>query len=203
MNLSERVKNILLSPSAEWQKISQESTSVTSLYKGYVLPLAAIGPVATFIGMAMIGVTLPFTAATFRVPVGQALAQGIVSYALALISVFVLALIINALAPTFGGQKSNEQALKVAVYSSTAAWVAAIFTLIPALSVLSLLGLYSLYLLYLGLPLLMQSPKEKALGYTAVVVVCAIVLSVVVGTIAAAFVSYPTAGMRFGAPTVQ
>ena len=41
---------------------------------------------------------------------------------------------------------------------------------------LGILGVYSLYLLYLGLPVLMKSPKEKALGYTLVVVLAAIVL---------------------------
>ncbi len=63
----------------------------------------------------------------------------------------------------------------------TAAWVVGIFSLIPMLGILGLLGgLYSLYLLYLGLPVLMKAPPEKALAYTAVVILCGIVLSVIV-----------------------
>src|SRR6185436_9361167 len=104
---------------------------------------------------------------------------------------FLLSLIINMLAPNFGGQKDSTLALKVAVYSFTPAWVAAVLNILPLLGVLAILGgLYGIYLLYLGLPRLMKCPEDKAVGYTAVSVVCAIVLSIVFtaigGTIAGA-----------------
>ena len=108
---------------------------------------------------------------------------------------YILGLIIDTLAPTFDGKRSLIQGLKVAAYSSTAAWVAAIFALIPALSILSIAGLYSLYLLYLGLPVLMKAPKEKAVGYTVVVILAAIVIFVVIGTISRRFMMMPTVGM--------
>jgi hypothetical protein len=115
----------------------------------------------------------------------------VISYILSLVGVYVLSLIIDALAPTFGGTKNPISALKVAAYSSTASWVVGIFTLIPALSVLGILGLYSLYLLYLGLPALMKAPQDKAIGYTLVVIVSAIVLFVVAGVITSRFVAFP------------
>jgi hypothetical protein len=99
--------------------------------------------------------------------------------------------VIDKLAPTFNGVSNQIQAFKVAAYSLTAAWIAGIFSLIPALSILSILGVYSLYLLYLGLPVLMKSPPEKALGYTVVVILCAIVLSILIGVVAGAFVRVP------------
>jgi hypothetical protein len=102
----------------------------------------------------------------------------------AVIAVFVLSFIIDALAPTFGAQKNRAQALKVAVYSYTAAWVAGIFMIIPALGILALLGsLYGIYLLYLGLPRLMKNPEEKSAGYTAVTVIAAIVLGFIISVI--------------------
>jgi hypothetical protein len=103
--------------------------------------------------------------------------------------VYVLALIIDALAPNFGGVSNQVQALKVAAYSSTASWVAGIFGLIPPLSWLGVLGLYSLYLLYLGLPILMKSPPDKAAGYTGVVIIAAIVLFLVIGLVAGTFMA--------------
>jgi hypothetical protein len=118
----------------------------------------------------------------------------VVQYVLTLVVVYVVALIIDNLAPTFGGTKNQVQALKVAAYSYTPAWVAGIFSLIPGLRFLGILGLYSLYLLYLGLPVLMKSPKEKALGYTVVVIIVAVILSVVVGVVAARFISGPAMG---------
>jgi hypothetical protein len=190
MNLVERVKRILLTPRTEWEVIDGEPTTPAELYKGYIIPLAAIGPIAQVIGFSVFGV--PFGATVYRTPIGTAITGAIVSYVLALIGVYVLALIIDALAPTFGGTKSQIQALKVAAYSSTATWVAGIFVLIPGLRVLTILGLYSLYLLYLGLPALMKAPQEKAGGYTAVVVVAAIVLFFVIGMLGARFAGMPT-----------
>ena len=188
MSLITRAKAILLSPKTEWGVIDAEQATIGSLYTGYVMPLAAIPAVAGFIGWGFIGVS------GYRWGMGFAITMSVVQYAVALVSTFVLALIIDALAPTFGGQKSQIQALKVAAYSSTASWVVGIFMILPALGWLAILGLYSLYLLFLGLPRLMKAPQEKAMGYTAVVIVCAIVLYVVVGGITATFLPRPGLG---------
>jgi hypothetical protein len=100
------------------------------------------------------------------------------------VGVFLVALIIDALAPSFGAQKNQLQALKVAAYSFTPAWLAGIFHLVPLLGILGLLAFaYTVYLMYLGLPVLMKTTKEKAVGYTAVVFVCAFVIFAVFGAI--------------------
>jgi hypothetical protein len=174
MALMDRVKNILFQPKQEWSVIDAEPASVGGLYTGYIIPLAAIGPLASIIGWSVFGLRVPFVG-SMRIPIGFAVRNAVIVYVLGLVGVFVLSLIIDALAPTFGGQKNQTQALKVAAYSYTAAWVAGIFNLIPALALLGLLaGLYSLYLLYLGLPVLMKAPQEKAVGYTVVVIIVAI-----------------------------
>jgi len=186
----DRVKNILLNPRQEWAVVDTEAATPVDIYKGYIIPLAAIGPVASFIGSTVFGYHLPLVG-TFRTPVGSALSAMIVTYLLTLAGVYVLALIIDALAPTFGGSKSQIQSLKVAAYSSTASWVAGIFSLVPGLRWLGVLGLYSLYLLYLGLPVLMKTPAEKALAYTILVILAALVLFLVIGLVAGSFISAP------------
>lgn len=179
MALMDRVKKILLQPKQEWPVIEAEQATVGGLYAGYIIPLAAIGPLAMVIGWSVFGF-----GGLFRFAFAATLKYAIIIYVAGLIGVFVLALIIDALAPTFGGQKNQVQALKVAAYSYTAAWVAGIFNLIPALAILVLLiSLYSLYLLFLGLPVLMKAPQDKAVAYTVVVVVAAIVLWVIIGVI--------------------
>jgi len=181
--LLERAKNILLKPNAEWPVIAAETTSTAKLYTGYVVPLAAIGPIASIIGMSLVGISVPFLG-TVRTPILSSVAYAAVAFVLALIGVFVLAFIIDALAPTFSGEKNQAQALKVAAYSYTPAWLAGALSVIPMLSLLGVIAaLYGLYLLYLGLPVLMKAPKEKAIAYTAVIVLCAIVLGVVFGAI--------------------
>ena len=191
MDLVSRVKGILLTPKTEWATIDGEAASVGSLYTSYIIPLAAIPAVAWFIGFSLIGGSV--LGISFRWPVSIGLESAVARYVLTLVGVYVLALIIDALAPSFGGQKNPIQALKVATYSSTASWVAGIFYVLPALSILGLLGLYSLYLLFLGLPALMKAPEDKSIGYTVVVVIGAIVLFVVIGQITGRMFSYTAA----------
>jgi hypothetical protein len=192
MNLVERAKRILMHPRAEWQVIDAEPTRPAPLYTGYVMPLAAIGPIAQIIGYAGFGVPVPFMG-TYRVPLGSAVLSALVFYVLALAATYALALIIDALAPTFNAQRSQIQALKLAGYSGTASWLAGIFLLVPGLRVLTILGVYSLYLLYLGLPILMKCPRDKSPAYTGVVVVAAIVLFVLTNLAAGRFLDLPTA----------
>jgi len=188
MDLVSRVKGILLSPKNEWAAIDTEPATVGSLYSGYIIPLSAIPAICGFIGMSIIGYN--FMGVSSKSPMGSGLTRGVFSFAVGLAVVYVMALIIDALAPNFGGQKSQLQALKVAAYSSTAIWVAGIAAILPALgSLIGLIGLvYSLYLLYVGLPILMKVPVEKAMGYTVVVVIAWIVLTVVVAAVVVAVV---------------
>jgi hypothetical protein len=184
MNIVERAKKLLLSPSAEWQVIKGETHSVAGLYTQYVMILAAIPAVAAFIGWSVVGYSGMGT--TYRIPMAAGVANMVLSYILSLGSVYVMALVIDALAPNFGGEKNFMQALKVAAFFPTAAWIGGVFYILPVLAIIALLGaLYSLWLLYTGLAPLMSVPESKSMGYTAVVVVVAIVLMVVISTVAA------------------
>lgn len=183
-SLIARVKGILFQPKAEWEKIDGEYATVKSVFVPYALILAAIAPIANFIGLGFIGTTVLGT--TVKYPLIAAAVSSGISYVLGLVGVYLVALIINALAPSFGGEKNPVKAAQVAVYSWTAAWVVGIFGVVPMLGILGILGLYSLYLLYLGLPKLMKAPQDKAVVYTIVSVICGIGVFFVVGIIAAA-----------------
>lgn len=185
MDLVQRAKNISLTPATEWPVIAEEPATTGGLITGYALPLAAIGAVAGFIGGAIVGTSMPFVG-YYRIPMATALIGAIYGLGMAIVSCFLLMLIIDVLAPTFGGQKSQIQALKLAVYSFTPAWIAGVLRIVPLLGILAIFAaFYSIYVLYLGVPRLMKSPQEKALPYTAVIVVCAVVLSLVLGAIGA------------------
>ena len=101
MNLVERAKRLLLTPGPEWQVIDTEPTTTGDLYRQYIIPLAAIGPIARFIGFGLIGIHIPFSGVTYRTPIGRALVGALVSYVLALVGVFVLAMIIDMLLAVF------------------------------------------------------------------------------------------------------
>ncbi|RIA37678.1 Yip1-like protein [Hephaestia caeni] len=205
--MADRIKRILLQPKAEWPIIDTEATTTGALLKGWVAPLAAIGPVAGLIGALTFGYGgLGFH---YRPSIGGAITTAIIAYIMAFVGVWVLAWIINALAPTFEATKNPIQAMKVAAYSATAAWVAGVFQIVPNLGWIgAILGLYSLYLLYLGLPILMKAPAAKAMAYTLATIVAAIVLFVVIGAITAALTTriippaVPTLGSTGGTVTV-
>lgn len=183
MNLVARCTSLLKSPKTEWPIIAAEPTTVSELYKSYIMLLAAIPALGMFVKFSLIG-TGAF-GLSYRMGVGPGLSMAIASYLLSLVSIYVLALIIDVLAPTFNGEKNRIQALKAAAYSYTAAWVAGVGYLIPGLFALILLvgAIYSIYLLYVGLPFTMKSPPDKSAGYVALIVVVAIVLSVVMGLV--------------------
>ena len=195
MNLVDRVKNILLQPKAEWAAIEPEPTDPKTLYTGYICILALIPAVAGFIGTAFI---VSFFAGS--IGLGLALGAAIAQYVLGLVMVFVVAFIADVLAPNFDGQKNLNQALKLTAYAMTAAWVAGIVLIVPILGgLLSLLGsLYSLYLFYLGGPVMMKVPEAKAVGYTIVVVLVAIVIGAVIGIINAGILGMGAVGMMGG-----
>src|SRR5262245_30193782 len=153
MKLFDRAKAIMLSPRTEWQVIEQEPGRMSELFT-YVAVLAAIPEVANFIGQSLIGGYKPIAASLLR---------AVVAYAVTLAMVYIIAAIIDLLAPRFGGKKNFGSALKLSVYSHTPLWLAGIFLLVPGLNFLLMLGLYGLYLLWIGLPL-MGIPRYRALS---------------------------------------
>jgi len=187
MSLISRVQNILLKPKEEWGVIDAEPATVQGIFTSYVMILAAIGPIAGLVGQqVMMGMYKP--------ALQYSIVMAVIAYILSLASVYVMGLIINALAPTFNGTQDSIKALKVAAYYPTAAWVLAILNIIPMLGMLAVLvgGIYGLYLLYLGLPRLMRVGEDKAIAYIVLIIVAWIVLyfllAFITGLLVVAFV---------------
>lgn len=178
-----RAQAILLTPKTEWPVIAAEPETVAGLYKNYIFVMAAIPAIFGFIKGSVIGYSL--FGVTVRTPISGGIVAMVIGYALTLGVVYLLAIIIDALAPSFGGEKNQVQALKTSAYAYTASWVASVATIVPFIGWLILLAgaIYGIYLLYLGLPHTMRAPTEKAVGYTAVTFIIAIVLSIVVGMV--------------------
>lgn len=190
-SLVDRVKDIISSPKTEWDVIDREPATVQGIYTSYVMILAAIPVVALAIGLIFF---MPRPAAEIAamgqalglpvVTTGSIIAGAVVQYVLSLVSVYIMALIIDALAPNFGGTKDQLKAFKVAAYYPTVAWVAGILYIIPFLGILALIAaIYALYTLYLGLPKLMRVPQDKQVGYFVVTLIVAIVVFMIIGWI--------------------
>lgn len=182
-SLIERAKAIILKPAETWPVIAAEQTSPGEIFTRYAVPLAAIGPVASFIGGQVFGISAFI--ATYRPSFMSGLTMAVTSFIMGLISLVVVALIADFLAPKFDGQSNRTNAFKLVAYSMTPAWVAGILGIVPALGVLGIIaGIYSIYLLYQGAGPLMKVPQDKGVAYTAVTIVCAIIASFVATTVA-------------------
>ncbi len=201
-NLLARVKSLLLQPTATWDEIDREPATLNGLMKGYVAPLALIPAVCTMLGLLVFGAGVGFGGfgVSVRFSPVYLISQAVLTYALSLGMVFVMAAIIDGLAPSFGAARDRVQAFKVAVYAPTASWVAGAFMLLPALGIVALLGgIYSLFLLYKGLPKLMKVSKEREVSYFAVVLVAAIVVSLVIAMLVSSVLGLSGVS-RMGAP---
>lgn len=194
--LIDRVKNILLTPQAEFERIAAEPADVNKIYIGYVLPLVALAAICGFIGMSFIGIS------AFGVAYKTPLIAGIVGLVLRVVTglagVYIVAMIANALAPSFGSQQDMGKAHQLAAYGSTAGFVASVFAIFPPLGILGILGLYSLVLYYVGLPRLMKTPEDKRIGYVATLIVIAIVVWIVIGVVVGSVLGMLGMGMGMG-----
>ncbi len=185
MKLVERVKNILMQPKLEWAVVEQEETDAKTLFTSYIAILALIPAVASLI--SLLG---------GRTGTGLVLGAVLTQYGLSLVMVYAVAFIADILAPNFDGQRESSQALKLTTYAMTASWIASVFGIVPFLGwLLSFLGsLYSIYLFYLGAPALMNVPEHKAVAYSIVVMVTAIVIGFVIVFIGMGIIGFGATG---------
>ena len=174
MKLLNRVKAILLTPQAEWKVIARERDTLGDLLIKYVAILAAIPEVAHFIGQSLVAGSAPLV---------PNLVRAVVVYAVAFAMVYIMAGVIDLLAPRFGAEKNFPNAVKLSAYSHTPLWLAGIFLLIPGLNFLLILGVYGVYLLWVGLPMLMQVPNERAFPCAIFVTACALIPAVVLAIV--------------------
>lgn len=185
VGLIERVKNIMFSTESEWLRIQQEPADGKKILINYVLLLALIPAICMLIGYGLIGQTMMgYTVRSFTTGISQAIMQ-LVS---AVLTVYLVAFIVNMLAPGFSSQKDQGRALQLVAYGMTPMWVMGLLYLLPSFMVLKILamllgGIYAVYLMYKGLPTLMFTPTEKAFAYIVVVIIIGFIVMLVISLI--------------------
>ena len=188
MEQIDRAINILKNPMVELNKVKSEQLSKDYLIKQYIAILAVIPAIAYIIGMGMVGISIGLFG-NYKIPIGTAVIGGILTYILTIVGFYVTSIVINTLAPNFSSKQDENKAMKLAAYAYTPMLLGGIFNIIPMLGSIGLLFmLYGLYILYLGIPLLMETPQDKALNYTIVIIVATIVISFVIGSITSAII---------------
>jgi hypothetical protein len=175
MNVARRAKAMLVDPFAEWTTIARETGDPAYLLSHYAAALALIPAASSVIGASLIGVVMP-DGTTMHASTVNGLFGSVFDYVTTCATVLLLGLVINVLAPIFGGRRDFDNAFRLALYSFTPVWLAGVFLLLPGLRFLVLTGFYGAYALWLGLPLLAKSSERQALNFATVIVVCASVL---------------------------
>jgi hypothetical protein len=199
-NILQRVINIITKPKDEWQVIAAEQPNAMKLIGGYALILALIPALSAFIKYGIIGMS--FMGYTSR-SIGSGIQTGLIQLLSAVIGVYLLAWIIDLLAPSFDSQKNFGRSLQLAVYSSTPQWIAGILLLFSTTMsmLIMVIGLYAIYLLAVGMPVLKGTPKDKVVGYVALTIVAMIVigllLALILGAILGLFFAGSMSGFKF------
>lgn len=169
---------MILSPVKEWRIIGKESSTVRSILTGFVIPMALIPAIASFIGFGFIGIQ------GLRVRVhslywGSAMAMD--SFVTSLAVYWLGTYIVDGLAPGFGTKRNAGRSAQLVAFSYTPAWIAGVFYLLPSLQGLTALGLYGVYLFYLGVAVLKPTPGDQRIAYTIISAILIIVVRYLVG----------------------
>lgn len=166
MSLVARAQNIIMKPKEEWLVVASETADTGKIFTGYVIPLAILPALGSLLGQGLLGFG-------FRWGIAWAITAAVG----AIVSTFVTALVVDALAPSFGSEKNMGRSMQLVAYSYTPSWVAGILNIIPFLGFVTwIAGLYGIYLLYLGLEPVKKTPEDKKVVYTVVALVVTFVL---------------------------
>ena len=182
MNLIERLKAILTTPTTDWNGINAETADASKIPMTYLIPLALIGAVASFIGFGLIGMNFGWGLKFKSTELGIKLA---ISYAVrGIAGVFILAFIIDALAPQFGSEKNFNKSFQLAAYSATASLVGGALLILPSLSILIIVAaIYGFYIAYLGIPVLKKTPLDKHVTYFVVILLVSFAVNLILSYI--------------------
>jgi hypothetical protein len=172
LKIVDRAIDICVKPRATFLEIEREKAGFTALYRDYVLWLAAL-PAFVKLLVALLG-------RHYGRGLAPTLAGAFLDYVCLLAGVYVLALVINSLAPYFGGERDEDQALRLCAYALTPSFLASAAGAIPGLAWCPIFGLYSIALIAFGLPRLMRNEDGQTLAYSASAAVAMAAIALVI-----------------------
>ena len=171
-NIVNRAKEILLTPELAWSKIKAEDSSLSKIYSNYFIVLAAITPIATWINICVIGISLPLIGRV-RAPFFSGLIDAALQYAGSLAMLYIGSLVLEKLAPTFNAKTNQLNAAKLMAYSATPVMLAGAFMILPLLGTLAMIAgaVYAIYLFWTGLDHFVEVSTDKKPVYVAASIV--------------------------------
>ena len=172
------VIGMFIHPRAEWEEIREKSCSVGRCMIGHVLLLAAIPPVAGFIGTTQVGWQIGAREAVKLTP-ESGLLLAVAYYFAMVIGVLSMGYVIRWMAHTYNADATLGDAVAVAAYTATPLFLIGVMQVYPLLWLNFLIGLpalaHTVYLLYTGLPIVMRIEPERGFLFSSAVLAVGLV----------------------------
>ncbi|MFB6317031.1 Yip1 family protein [Saccharicrinis sp. FJH54] len=153
--LFNRLKNLIISPSAEWKEIDKEELSGLNAVHQFALPLIALSAIAAFIGTAIY-------LEGFNVE--ESLKKALLVFVSLFSSIYVSMGAIYFLMPKFNLSQDRNKVFRFVAYASAVIFAIKFITeLIPELFFLKILNLYTAFIVWEGVtPIFEVNEKDKA-----------------------------------------
>ncbi len=170
--------NLMLRPSAGWEAVKEEALTVKECYGRYVIPLALIAPVASYIGTSTVGWRVG-AGDVVRLTPDSALKISVLTFFAMLAVVYILARTIHWMARTYDSDKSLQECFSLAAFTAVPLFLVGLAMLYPMPWFVYFLGLpalgYSVALLYTGVPIMMEVNKEQGFLFSSAILALGLV----------------------------
>jgi len=171
-----RIKDLLFKPNDTWNEIKGEETNIKDFLLSYVLIIAAVPAISQFLGYFVVGGLFRI----YNLHFFKAILNSVIVYIFSVASIYLTAFIMDQLAVQYGGQKNLNNSIKLIAYSMTPYWIASVLYIIPPLAPVSFLAaIYGFFIMYLGIPILIEVPKEKSFLYLIITIIILVVINVI------------------------
>lgn len=172
---------VLYHPKDEWKLIREEHYSALKCYTAHMIWLAAIPPLAAFIGTTQMGWSIA-GGEFVRLTVASALPIAIAFYVALLAGAGVMAWFVHWMEKTYGSQSSFDDCMVLTAFTATPMFLAGLAALIPVLWFDVLVGMgavaYTIYLLYTGVPVIMKVPEDRGFFFASSILTVGLVVLV-------------------------
>ncbi len=174
------ILGLFINPQAEWIKIGQDNDSVLKHYLGFILVIAVLPVIGWFYGLTRIGWTLGDH--VIKITENSAMQVLALFYLAMICGVGVLGFMVHWMADTYKAETNYGKGVGIAAYSCTPLFIAGACGFYPILwldiILVTAAACYAVYLLYVGVPNVLNIPKERGYLFASAMIAVGLVMTV-------------------------
>lgn len=157
-----RSKNLLLSPTTEFKRISAEDRQLSSINKGYVTIVSLLVALLALIGSAFAHISAPIDSFLY------VLINAVIVFLLMFTHIFLSGRTITLLGRNIAANDRNSNFYALSAYAQLPFFLAlGLIKLFPSLIFLIFIGFYSVLLFHTGTSMMTRIPSGKRIQFTA------------------------------------